>query len=311
MDLKRDEYHEIKDEISFLTNSLVRIKILICLYEKGASVKEIKEKTNTNYSSVTSNINKLDEKGYVIKKQDKYYLKTSTRIKLINILSLNENLKFLNEYEDFLNDHDMKALPQEAFAELPVMRNVELIQSDRLNPFKATDTYKRAMTRQGRVCAICSYLHPECKRIISAVMEQETGLNLMVYKEVAKYIQKCAMNYQQHDEIRNKYFNIKRLDYEPKIAMVVSEKEIVLSFHRIEGVINKNSCFISTDQTAINWGYNLFKEFERNDDKKYVSMQHLILEKLSQEEDEELDERCIAQADDDEEEYDEDMEWVI
>ena len=28
-------------------------------------------------------------------------------------------------------------------------------------------------------------------------------------------------------------------------------------------------------------------------------------------EDEELDERCIAQADDDEEEYDEDMEWVI
>ena len=68
MDLKRDEYHELKDESSFLTNSLVRIKTLICLYEKGASVKELKEKTNTNYSSVTSNINKLDEKGYVIKK---------------------------------------------------------------------------------------------------------------------------------------------------------------------------------------------------------------------------------------------------
>ena len=277
-------YDSIKDEISFLTKSFFRIRILICLFNKPATIKELQEEIDLNYPSVLSNVNKLEQKGYIFRKQEQYYLKSSTRIKLVNILYLNENIQFLEEYREFLNDHQLKCFSQETFDELPAFDNVKLIKSNKIDPFRATDTYKMAMTRKGHVNAICSYLHPECKRIISAVMEQETGLNLMVHKDVAKYIAGCAMNYVQKNEIKNIYFNIKQLDFEPKIAMVISEKEVVISYYRTDGIIDKNTCLISTDQSAINWAYSLFKEFEADDDGEYISMQKLILDKLDQEE---------------------------
>lgn len=292
MSLNADEYDLIKDDIAFITKSLFKIKILISLFKKSQTIKDLENSTNLNYPAVLSNINKLESKGYVIKKQEKYYLKSSTRIKLINILSLNENIRFIEEFKDFINDHDFKCFKQQAFRELPVFTDVKLVKSDRINPFKATDMYKKAMTRNGKVNAICSYLHPECKYIIRAVMEQPTGLNLMVHKDVAHYITNCAFNYKQKKEIQNIYFNIKKLDFEPKIAMVISPKELVISLHRIEGVIDKNQCLVSHDKTAINWGYSLFKEFEQGT-KPYVSMQKLILEKLEEEHenDENLDEQ--------------------
>lgn len=280
MTFKQQEYDSIKDDIAFLTKSFFRIRILISLFNRSATIKELQEEIDLNYPSVLSNINKLEAHGYIIKKQDKYHLKSSTRIKLVNILSLNANINFLEEFEDFFNEHDVKSFSQEAFEELPVFNNVKLIKADKINPFKATDTYRKTMTRLGSVNAICSYLHPECKRIISSVMEHETGLNLMVHKDVAKYLTNCAMNYQQKADIKNQYFNIKRLEYEPRIAMVVSDQEMVISLHRIEGVIDKNSCIISTDRSAINWAYSLFKEFESESKQKYISMKDLILEKL-------------------------------
>lgn len=280
MGLKRQEYDSIKDDIVFLTKSFFRIRILISLFNRPATVKELQEEIDLNYPSVLSNINKLESKGYVVKKQEKYHLKSSTRIKLVNILALNSNINFLEEYEDFFNEHDVKSFSQEAFEELPVFNNIKLIKADKINPFKATDTYRKSMTRLGHVNAICSYLHPECKRIISSVMEQETGLNLMVHKDVAKYITNCAMNYIQKNDIKNQYFDIKYLEYEPKIAMVISDEEMVISLHRIEGIIDKNTCLISNDQAAINWAYSLFKEFESESKQEYISMKQLILDKL-------------------------------
>ena len=71
MSLKRQEYDSIKDDIVFLTKSFFRIRILISLFNKPATVKELQEEIDLNYPSVLSNINKLELKGYVIKKQEK------------------------------------------------------------------------------------------------------------------------------------------------------------------------------------------------------------------------------------------------
>ena len=65
-----DEYNyidNIKKELKFLTNSKVRLKLLICLYDSELTVKELHEKTNLNYSSITNNLNKLEEFEYINK----------------------------------------------------------------------------------------------------------------------------------------------------------------------------------------------------------------------------------------------------
>ena len=106
-----DEYNyidNIKKELKFLTNSKVRLKLLICLYDSELTVKELHEKTNLNYSSITNNLNKLEEFEYINKNNEKYTLTTSTKMKLVNLLYFNNNLDFIYEYVDFINNHQVE-----------------------------------------------------------------------------------------------------------------------------------------------------------------------------------------------------------
>ena len=52
--------NDFQEEMKFLINSEIRLKILGCLYNSSSSIKEIEEKTNYSYSSILDNINKLE-----------------------------------------------------------------------------------------------------------------------------------------------------------------------------------------------------------------------------------------------------------
>ena len=92
-----------QEDIKFLINSEIRLKILGCLYNSAASIKQIEEKTNYSYSSILDNINKLEQKKFIYNIEEKFYLYNKTRLKLTNILYFNKSAKFLREKSDFLN----------------------------------------------------------------------------------------------------------------------------------------------------------------------------------------------------------------
>ena len=62
LDFIEDYLNDFQEEMKFLINSEIRLKILGCLYNSSASVKQIEEKTNYSYSSILDNINKLEQK---------------------------------------------------------------------------------------------------------------------------------------------------------------------------------------------------------------------------------------------------------
>ena len=62
LDFNEDYLNDFQEEMKFLINSEIRLKILGCLYNSSASVKQIEEKTNCSYSSILDNINKLEQK---------------------------------------------------------------------------------------------------------------------------------------------------------------------------------------------------------------------------------------------------------
>ena len=92
---------EFQEDIKFLINSEIRLKILGCLYDSSASIKQIEEKTNYSYSSILDNINKLEQKKFIYNIEDKFYLFNKTRLKLTHILYFNKSAKFLREKDDF------------------------------------------------------------------------------------------------------------------------------------------------------------------------------------------------------------------
>ena len=58
--------NDFQEEMKFLINSEIRLKILGCLYNSSSSIKEIEEKTNYSYSSILDNINKLEQTDKIL-----------------------------------------------------------------------------------------------------------------------------------------------------------------------------------------------------------------------------------------------------
>lgn len=60
IDFNEEYMNDFQEEMKFLINSEIRLKILGCLFNSSSSIKEIEEKTNYSYSSILDNINKLE-----------------------------------------------------------------------------------------------------------------------------------------------------------------------------------------------------------------------------------------------------------
>ena len=91
----KKDFQNFQDDLKFLINSEIRLKILGCLYNSSASIKEIEEKTGYSYSSILDNINKLEQRKFIFSIDDKFYLFNKTKIKLTNVLSFNKSCAFL------------------------------------------------------------------------------------------------------------------------------------------------------------------------------------------------------------------------
>ena len=94
---EEENFLEFQEDIKFLINSEIRLKILGCLFNSSASIKQIEKKTNYSYSSILDNINKLEQKKFIYSVEDRFFLYNKTKLKLINILYFNKSAKFLRE----------------------------------------------------------------------------------------------------------------------------------------------------------------------------------------------------------------------
>ena len=67
-------HREINEDIRFLAQSEIRLKILSELYKRPNDVRGLVKTTKITYSSVSSNINKLEQNNYIKKVQKKYHI---------------------------------------------------------------------------------------------------------------------------------------------------------------------------------------------------------------------------------------------
>ena len=130
----KKDFQNFQDDLKFLINSEIRLKILGCLYNSSASIKEIEEKTGYSYSSILDNINKLEQRKFIFSIEDKFYLFNKTKIKLTNVLSFNKSCAFLRENSDFLN-FSLIDINVDTTKDLSALEGAKLIESNNVDLF--------------------------------------------------------------------------------------------------------------------------------------------------------------------------------
>ncbi len=266
---------EFQEDIKFLINSEIRLKILGCLYNYPASIKQIEAKTGYNYSSILDNINKLEQKKFIYSIEDKFFLYNKTKLKLTNVLYFNKSAKFLREQSDFLNQ-SLLDIKVDAIKDLSALEGSKLIESNSTDLFKATGIFKRSLMGFKFLKGIFPYFHPEHDDIISYWIDNDCTVELILPGEVSEAVKSFIIDYvPKSPGIKNRFVKLKPNDHDIQLAFTVSDKCFVLTFYTKYGHFNQNSVLVSTNPEAITFGLKLFEEYEKlcGD---YVSLEDII-----------------------------------
>ncbi|MBQ6512047.1 winged helix-turn-helix domain-containing protein [Methanobrevibacter sp.] len=278
IDFNEDDLNDFQEEIKFLINSEIRLKILGCLYNSPASIKEIEEKTNYGYSSILDNINKLEQRMIIYSVNDRFYLFNKTKLKLIHMINFDKSARILSENVNFLND-SLLDIFVDTTKDLSPLEGAKLVESNNIDLFKATEIFQCSLMGFKFLKGIFPYFHPRHDDIISYWIDNECTVELILPDEVSEAVKDFIKEYVPKSKgIKNKYVRLIPNDIHVKFAFTVSDKCLVLAFYHKSGEFNQNAVIASTSKDAIQWGLKLFNEYQKlcGD---YVSLENIIYPK--------------------------------
>lgn len=273
------DFIELGNEIKFLSNSKSRLKILNYLFKKNRSLKELQEKTNLNYSSISGILSQLEKKEYIKKIGSKYILTSLGKMKMYYLFSSNQTLNFIDELNDFFTTHNVKPLLS-SFKDLNTVHRFEMVQSSISDIYRAVNIFETYSKGSSSVNVILPFLYSGINSIFDNWLEKEVGVNLILNKDVYNALFDKIDKWQIKDKLRNKFFNISILNKPLDISLVVSDKGVALGLFKIDGTFDFNYTLVSSDRSAKIWANLLFEEY-KDRCSEHIFLKEMIYDKGS------------------------------
>ena len=274
LDFNKSYLKDFQEEIKFLINSEIRLKILGCLYNSPASIKKIEGITNYSYSSIFDNINKLEQRKFIYNIDDKFYLYNRTKLKIIHMLNFNKSASFLRKNVDYIND-SLLDIKINSTNDLSALESAKLIKTNNIELFKIFEIFKRSLMGFTFLKGIFPYFHPKNDDIISYWVDNECIVELILPEEVSHAVTDFIKDYLPKSDVKNKAIKLITNDINIEFAFIVSNKCLVLAFYHKSGEFNQHAVLTSTSTDAIQWGLKLFDEYEKLC-KNYVYIDDII-----------------------------------
>ena len=90
----------IEKDLKFMAKSIIRIQLLKSLENSTYTVKELANDTGLCYSSVSTNLNKLEEKKYISKNDKRFSTKELTSIYLENLVEFDQTIGIIENFKE-------------------------------------------------------------------------------------------------------------------------------------------------------------------------------------------------------------------
>lgn len=254
------DFIEMAAEFKFLSNSKSRLKVLSCLFDEDLTIKEIKEKTNLTYSSISGIVSQLKKRGYVKKRGSRYILNSLAKMKLHYIFSSNRTLNFTFMLSDFFNYHNVEPL-YKSFKDLSALHTFELVQSSVSDIHCVVNTFEECSLNSKSIRAILPFIHPHIESIFYNWIENDVGVQLIVNEDVYRAMSDIIDNLEIKKKIQNRYFDIKVVMEPIDIALLISDNTVALNLFKEDGDFDFNSILISKSKEAKIWANLLFEEY--------------------------------------------------
>ena len=244
-------YDSISVEIKYLTNSLVRLKILATLYEHPSNMKDLNQNTGLIYSSISSNMHKLELEEHVFRESNKYHLSNSTRLKIEQILELGYLISLLNEFFNILDKHLVRMIPNQSVAELYLLGKANLMESDAVDVYRMYNFMENALDGAEEVKCILPFYYENFNDILNGLAEKNKKVEVMVPNSILSIFKE-----------KSNVKDVSSFDVENSFLLIVTDELMILGLFKDDGFFDQNRLLTSKNSDSIRWANNLYENFK-------------------------------------------------
>lgn len=254
---------EINDDLRFLAQSEIRLKILSELYEQPSNIRGLVKKTKINYSSVSSNVNKLEENEFIHKIEKEYYINPMSRIYFETLMDFKKSIDIINDYDAFWNRHNIDQLSIDAMENLIDLKESELVETTPLDIYKTHNTTKNQLIESKDVKAIFPYLHPEYPDLIEKILKNGGSVELIIPRTLFKAIMSPINDKVKKNAINRGKLIVYTVTNDINLYLTICDKKMSLGLFKNDGSFDQNRILISDDAKSHEWAEDLFKHVKQ------------------------------------------------
>ncbi|MBR5504197.1 MAG: DUF1724 domain-containing protein [Methanobrevibacter sp.] len=257
-------YHDVvKEQLRFLNNSEIRLKILVGLSGKSFSLADFKDNSFVSYSSLSTNIYKLTLEGYVEKDfNNKFKLTNLGKIYLISLMEFHGTINTVNKFSEFWLDHNVEALSNKYLKRISDLEGSKLIKSNPTDLYKTHEEFRNMFKDSESLKVIFPYLHPEYPKLIRKLISNGSKVEILVPKVICKRFVKSIGETLVRSSIKNNVLSIRYIDDEVKLALAISDQWVSIGLFKKDGSYDQSRLLISDKKEAVKWAENIFESYD-------------------------------------------------
>lgn len=252
-------HKEINDEIKFLAKSEIRLKILSELNKRPDDIRGLVKKTQITYSSVSSNINKLEENNYIKKVEKKYQLSPIAKIYFKTLMDFKKSIEIINSYDSFWDKHNINQLSISSIKSITNLKNAHLIETTPVDIYKTHNTTKDQLIEAKSVRAIFPYLHPEYPELIEKILNNGGYVELIIPRDILKSIIRPINESLKKRAVKEKRLKVYTVTKPLNLYLTICDEKMSLGLFKNDGSFDQNRILISNDIKSYEWADELFK----------------------------------------------------
>lgn len=246
-------FNSISEEVRYISNSVIRLKILATLHEKPQTMKEVTVNTGLHYSSVSRYLRDLELGGYVYKDENKNYILSNTlKVQIQHIIELKTVFDIMNNFCNILDKHIINMIPTESVADLYLLGKASLLESDEVDAFKTSSYIENALEHANKVKCVLPFYYESFILKLNDLDENNVPVDVFAHERIKELMSPAA-------EFRKlTYF---KKDY--NFLLIVTDKKMILGFYKEDGYFDQNRLLVSVNKDCLKWANSLFKTFKK------------------------------------------------
>jgi len=255
--------NEINNDIKFLVKSEIRLKILSELDKEPSNISGLVKKTNITYSSISSNISKLQEKNYITKENKKYYANPMTQVYFKSIIDFKNSVDLINNFNMFWNKHKLNQLSIDSVKRITNLENSQLVETTPVDIYKTHNTIKDQIIDSKNVKAIFPYLHPDYPKLIEEVLMKNGTVELIVPHSIFKELMFRVDEQVRKNAIKRRSLKVYIFKNDLNLYLTVCDKTMSLGLFKNDGSFDQNRILISEAAKSLEWANELFEHVKK------------------------------------------------